>query len=91
MLRVKVNKNHDRIRLTQTDLSLVLIKAEQLVQKWYPQRILPYLQTDIESFWNSYDLEIDDWLGLTSKLLQQLFCEHILVPLEQTDAHYSLQ
>jgi hypothetical protein len=30
-------------------------------------------------------------IGLTSKLLQQLFCRDFLTPLEQTDVFYSLQ
>ncbi|CAF0727699.1 unnamed protein product [Didymodactylos carnosus] len=91
ILSLKKDDDYRRIRLTETNLSLVLIEAGQLVKKWYPQRILPYLQKDIELFWNSYDLEQDDWIGLASKLLKELFFDHILVPLEHTDAHYSLQ
>ncbi|CAF1617114.1 unnamed protein product, partial [Didymodactylos carnosus] len=45
----------------------------------------------METFWNELDLEQNDWLGLASKLLQELFCKEFLTPLEQTDAFYSLE
>ncbi|CAF4188508.1 unnamed protein product, partial [Rotaria sp. Silwood2] len=92
LLRVHHGSQHNRIRLTETDLTAVLIEGTQLVEKWYPQRILSYLNKDeMEKFWNDYDLEQNDWFGLTSKLLQELFCRDFLTPLEQTDVCYSLQ
>ncbi|CAF0762309.1 unnamed protein product [Rotaria sp. Silwood1] len=92
LLRVHHGSQHDRIRLTEADLTAVLIEGTQLVEKWYPKRILSYFNKDeIEKFWNDYDLEQNDWFGLTSKLLQQLFCRDFLTPLEQTDVFYSLQ
>lgn len=64
-------------------------------------------KNEIEKFWNDHDLELNDWLGtwfegiisfisffdvgLTSQLLQQLFCRDFLTPLEQTDVFYSLK
>ena len=89
----------------------MLVEGTQLVEKWYPTRILSYLnKNEIEKFWNDYDLDDNDWfgiekflikiqsfsfhfllIGLTSKLLQELFCRDFLTPLEQTDVFYSLQ
>ena len=41
---------------------------------------------------HSRSLLIDSiWIGLTSKLLQELFCRDFLTPLEQTDVSYSLK
>ncbi|CAF1139101.1 unnamed protein product [Rotaria sordida] len=92
LLRIRYGPQHDRIRLTEADLTAVLIEGTQLVEKWYPKRILPYLNKDeTEKFWNDYDLEENDWFGLASKLLQALFCRDFLTPLEQTDVFYSLQ
>lgn len=69
-----------------------MIEGTQLVEKWYPTQILPYMEEDeAEKFWNDHDLEINDWFGLTNKLLQELFCREILTPLEQTDVFYSLK
>ncbi|UJR35359.1 hypothetical protein I4U23_028116 [Adineta vaga] len=92
LLRLHRDSNHNRIRLTETDLTDVLIEGTQLVEKWYPKRILSYYnKEEIEKFWNNFDLDIDDWFGLTSKLLQELFCRDFLTPLEQTDIFYSLK
>ncbi|CAF0965041.1 unnamed protein product [Rotaria magnacalcarata] len=92
LLQLSRSAQHDRIRLTETDLTAVLIEGTQLVEKWYPKRILPYLnKNDLEKFWNDQDLEQNDWFGLTSKLLQDLFCRDFLTPLEQTDVFYSLK
>ncbi|CAF3352002.1 unnamed protein product [Rotaria socialis] len=92
LLQLSRSAQHDRIRLTETDLTAVLIEGTQLVEKWYPKRILPYLsKNDLEKFWNDQDLEQNDWFGLTSKLLQELFCRDFLTPLEQTDVFYSLK
>ncbi|CAF1136833.1 unnamed protein product [Rotaria magnacalcarata] len=92
LLRLERSTYHDRIRLTETDLTAVLVKGTELVGKWYPSRILPYLnETELEKFWHDLDLEPNDWFGLTSKLLQELFCRDFLTPLEQTDAFYSLE
>jgi len=42
----------------------VLIEGTQLVEKWYPKRILSYLNKDeIERFWNGHDLDENDWFG----------------------------
>ncbi|CAF4746596.1 unnamed protein product [Rotaria sp. Silwood1] len=92
LLQIHHGPQHDRIRLTDAGLTAVLIEGKQLVEKWYPKRILSYLNEDeTEKFWNDYDLEENDWLGLASKLLQELFCRDFLTPLEQTDVCYSLQ
>ncbi|CAF0814063.1 unnamed protein product [Adineta steineri] len=92
LLRVQRGAKHDRIRLTETDLTAVLIEGTQLVEKWYPKRILSYLnKEETDKFWNDLDLEPNDWFGLTSKLLQDLFCRDFLTPLEQTDVFYSLK
>ncbi len=91
-------------------MQTVLIEGTELVEKWYPSRILSYLnKNEIEKFWNDHDIEPNDWfgkdylffflvisfffcsIGLTSKLLQELFCRDFLTPLEQTDVFYSLQ
>ncbi|CAF2071959.1 unnamed protein product, partial [Rotaria magnacalcarata] len=92
LLRLHRSSHHDRIRLTESDLTAVLIEGTQLVEKWYPQRIFSYLnKNELEKFWNDYDLEPNDWLSLASKLLQELFCRDFLTPLEQTDVFYSLK
>ena len=42
----------------------MLIEGTQLVEKWYPKRILSYLNKDeIEKFWNDHELEQNDWFG----------------------------
>jgi hypothetical protein len=42
----------------------VLLEGTILVEKWYPERILPYLnKNQMEKFWNDYDLEPNDWFG----------------------------
>ncbi|CAF0780260.1 unnamed protein product [Adineta ricciae] len=92
LLRLHRDHNHNRIRLTEADLTAVLIEGTQLVEKWYPQRILPYFtKSELDKFWNDCDLDTEDWFGLTSKLLQELFCRDFLTPLEQTDVFYSLK
>ncbi|CAF4418918.1 unnamed protein product [Rotaria sp. Silwood2] len=92
LLQIHHGHQHDRIRLTEADLTAVLIEGTQLVEKWYPKQILSYLNKDeTEKFWNDYDLEENDWFGLASKLLQELFCRDFLTPLEQTDVCYSLK
>ncbi|CAF5055253.1 unnamed protein product, partial [Rotaria sp. Silwood1] len=64
LLRVERSTHHDRIRLTETDLTAVLVKGTELVEKWYPNRILPYLnETELEKFWHDQDLEPNDWFG----------------------------
>lgn len=92
LLQLHRGYKHDRIRLSENDLTAVLIEGTKLVEKWYPTRIFSYYnRQQIEKFWNDQDLESNDWFGLTSKLLQQIFCHDFLTPLEQTDVYYSLQ
>ncbi|CAF4692902.1 unnamed protein product, partial [Rotaria sp. Silwood2] len=89
LLQIHHGGQHDRIRLTEADLTAVLIEGTQLVEKWYPKRILSYFNKDeTEKFWNDYDVEENDWFGLASKLLQELFCRDFLTPLEQTDVDH---
>ncbi len=58
-------------------MQAVLIEGTQLVEKWYPERILPYLnKNEIDKFWNDHDLEQNDWFG-KRKLFVLFFSDKI--------------
>lgn len=49
--------------------------------------------TDMEKieFWNRYNLIENDWQGLTSALLSELFSKQFLIPIEESDENFSIE
>ncbi len=81
-----------RIRLNEEDLKLVLLQGTVMVEEFYSKEVLPKMaETEAVNFWFTKNLSENDWLGLTSYLLSDLFCSDFLAPLQELDTTFSLQ
>lgn len=81
-----------KIRLTENDLRVVLMQGTLMVQEFYPQKVLAKMtDTDVRNFWLDEDLPENDWLGLTSILLSELFSQEFLTPLQEVDITFALK
>lgn len=61
-----------------------------MLERFYPQRILPKLGCNEEHFWETRALSSGDWAGLSGLLYTELFSLDILTPLDHTDTSFRL-
>jgi hypothetical protein len=80
------------IRLIEEDLKIVLQQGTVMIETFYTENVMPKMtETEVKNFWFTKNLKDNDWLGLTSFLLSELFSPDFLTPLQELDATFSLK
>lgn len=62
---------------------------------YYVEKIFPLLEMDSshrkDAVWNEHQLRVNDWDGLTKKIIESTFGHSVLEPLEETDTTFRLE
>jgi hypothetical protein len=69
----------------------MIAQTAKMLEEFYPERVLQRLDVTEEEFWEGRRLEADDWQGLATQLLTEVFSTGFLTPLEQTDICFKLE
>lgn len=80
-----------RIRLTSRELKVVIAQTSKMLEDFYPEHVIRRLAKRENDFWEDRHLEQDDWQGLATQLLTEVFSTSFLTPLEETDTCFKLQ
>ncbi|KAK2178211.1 hypothetical protein NP493_553g00000 [Ridgeia piscesae] len=80
-----------RVKVSGRELKVILLQTANMLQEFYPRRVLHRLPQSQDSFWEGRHLEPDDWQGLASQLLAEVFSTAFLTPLEATDTCFRLE
>lgn len=77
---------------TQKGLKIALEKGSDLCKNIFTTEIFSKMtQSDIESFWKTKYITVDDWNALTMKFYKEIFGEKIGTPIEDLDNGFYLQ
>ena len=115
-LRTRLPQEHSvssKIRLTESDLKVVLTEGARMVEMFYPEAVLARMSNvpggtlsekdDLQNtngtpadaaviqFWAGHSLPENDWLGLASNLLTEVFSADFLTPLQEIDTAFALK
>jgi len=91
-LNVRAIPTSHRVALPAKQLDATLKKGAEIVEKFYPSRIFSRMTEDgIITFWHNLELLENDWLGLTRKLISEIFTSNFLRPLEVADSVFSIK
>ena len=80
-----------QIRLNEKSLTIVLHEAAKLAKHYYEEVILKYNDKSSTQMFMKKCLEENDWTAFAGQLLEAIFGEGILVPLEETHDFFNLE
>ena len=66
-----------------------------IVTNYYVEKIFPVMELDRfqrkNAIWDDRKLRVNDWQGLTKKLIEETFGYSVLEPLEETETTFKLE
>lgn len=80
-----------KIRLSSSDLKMLLVKAGMMMRSFYPGEILARIGISESELWDRYDVEESNWLALAAIFLTEIFSPAILIPLTDSETRIQLQ
>ncbi|KAI0224495.1 hypothetical protein LSAT2_024502 [Lamellibrachia satsuma] len=80
-----------RVKVSGRELKVIILQTANMLEEFYPSRVIRRLSLSEEMFWESRHLEAEDWRGLASQLLAEVFSSAFLTPLEATDTCFRLE
>jgi len=80
-----------KIRLSSSDLKMLLVKAGMMMHSFYPSEILARIGINESELWDRYDVEESNWLALAAIFLTEIFSPAILIPLNDSETRIQLQ
>jgi len=80
-----------QIRLNEKSLAIVLHEATKLVKHYYEEVILKYNNESSKQMFMKKCIEENDWTAFAGQLLEAIFGDGILVPLEETHDFFNLE
>jgi hypothetical protein len=91
-LRTGLNSDlQNRIKLTSRELKVTVTQTAKLLESFYPDHVMRQLQKSEDEFWEGRHLDINDWQGLATQLLSEIFTSSFLTPLEESDTCFKLE
>jgi len=82
--RVSLHMSRDKLRLSGEDLSNAIRGGEALCKAYYERKLRPYIVNE-EYFWNNLKLTPNNWNGMFTQYLVNIFGEGIMEPIEDVD------
>ena len=89
-LKIVLTEGTRMVELFYPDAVLVRMKYEGSSEK-ESSSLKVGANNPISQFWAGYNLEENDWLGLASSLLAEIFSAEFLTPLQDVDTAFSLK
>ncbi|KAK2155090.1 hypothetical protein LSH36_249g00040 [Paralvinella palmiformis] len=80
-----------RIKLSSRELKVTIAQTAKMLEDFYPEHVIDRLPQSADEFWETRHLENNDWQGLATQLLTEIFSSSFLTPLEDTDNCFKLQ
>jgi len=90
-LRTGLSSSQSRIKLTSRELKVTVSQTTKMLESFYPEHVIKRLPGREETFWEQHNLEPNDWQGLATQILSEVFSTSFLTPLEETDICFKLQ
>ena len=76
----------DKIKLSREDLAIALQRGSKITSTILSSTLFSQMShNEVNSFWNNKNVASGDWESLTRTFFKEIFNNHILVPIEDTD------
>ena len=62
-----------------------------MLESFYPDHVIRRLSVSEQDFWEERHLDVNDWQGLATQILCEIFSASFLSPLEEADTCFKLE